>query len=58
MFENRVLRKIFGTKIHRGTGEWRKLYSVDYHGLYCTTNKFMVMKRRGMRWDRQVAFKG
>jgi len=29
MFENRVLRKIFGAKIERGTSEWRKLNSVD-----------------------------
>jgi hypothetical protein len=34
MFENRVLRKIFGPKTDEGTGEWRELHSEELHNLY------------------------
>jgi hypothetical protein len=34
MFENRVLRRIFGPKRDEVTGEWRKLYNEELHNLY------------------------
>jgi len=38
MFENRVLRRIFGSKIDEVTGEWRKLHTVEINDLYCSHN--------------------
>jgi hypothetical protein len=35
VFENRVLRRIFGLKRDEVTGEWRKLYNEELHNLYC-----------------------
>jgi hypothetical protein len=38
VFENRVLRKIFGSKRDEVTGEWRKLHYEELNDLYCSTN--------------------
>jgi len=38
MFENRVLRRIFGPKRDEVTGEWRKLHSEELNDLCCSTN--------------------
>jgi hypothetical protein len=38
MFENRVLRRIFGPKRDEVTGEWRKLHNVEFHILYSFPN--------------------
>ena len=38
MFENRVLRKIFGPKRHEVRGEWRKLFNEELNDLYTSTN--------------------
>jgi hypothetical protein len=42
VFENRVLRSIFGTKRDEVTGEWRKLHNEELHDLYCSSNIMRV----------------
>ena len=50
VFENRVLRRIFGPKRHGVTGEWRKLHNEELKDLYCLPNIVRVIKSRRMRW--------
>jgi len=38
VFEQRVLRRIFGPKRYEVTGEWRKLHNEELNGLYCSPN--------------------
>ena len=57
MFENRVLRRIFGAKRDGATGEWRKLHNEELNDLYSSPNIVRVIKSRGMRWARQVVHK-
>ena len=38
LFQNRVLRRIFGPKRDEVTGEWRKLHNEEFNDLYCSTN--------------------
>jgi hypothetical protein len=52
VFENRVLRRIFGPKRDEGTGEWRKLHNEELNDLYCSSNIVRVIKLRRMRWAR------
>ena len=58
MFENRVLRKIFGPKRDEVTGEWRKLHNEELNDLYSLPNIVPVVKSRRMRWAGQVACMG
>jgi hypothetical protein len=44
VFENRVLRRIFGPKGDEVTGEWRKLYSGELHNLYSSTTVIRQIK--------------
>jgi hypothetical protein len=55
MFENRVLRRIFGVKRDVLTGEWRKLHNEELNDLYCSQNIVRVIKSRRMRWAGHVA---
>jgi hypothetical protein len=55
MFEDRVLRRIFGMKRDEVTGDWRKLHNKELHGLYSSPSIIRVMKSRMMRWERHVA---
>ena len=57
MFENGVLRKIFGSKRDEVRGEWRTLHSGDLHGPYCLKNIKRVIKSR-RRWAGHVACTG
>jgi hypothetical protein len=50
MFENRVLRRIFGPKRDEVTGEWRNLHTEELNDLYSSANIVRVMKSRRMGW--------
>ena len=54
VFENRVLRRIFGPKRGGVTGEWRKLHNEELNGLYSSPNIVRVIKSRRMRWAGHV----
>jgi hypothetical protein len=58
VFENRVLRGIFGPKGDEVTGEWRKLHNGDLHNLYSSPDIIRQIKSRRMRWAGYVARKG
>jgi hypothetical protein len=58
VFQNRVLREIFGPKRDEVTGEWRKLHSGELNDLYCSLNIVRVIKSRGMRRAGHVACMG
>jgi len=55
VFENRVLRRIFGPKWDEVTGEWRKLHNEELNDLYFSPNIVRVIKWRRMRWEGHVA---
>jgi hypothetical protein len=55
-FENRVLRRVFGPKRDKRTGEWRKLHN-ELNDRYSLPNIVQVVKSR-MRWARHVARMG
>jgi len=58
VFENMVLRRIFGPRRDEVTGEWRRLHDEDLNGLYSSPNIVRVIKSRIMRWARHVACMG
>ena len=58
MFENRVLKRIFGPKRDEVTGEWRILHNEELNDLYPTPNIVWVIKLRRMRWVGHVAHMG
>ena len=58
VFENRVLRRIFGPKRDKVTGEWIKLHNEELNDLYSSLNIVWVIKSRRMRWARHVAHMG
>jgi hypothetical protein len=58
VFENGVLRKIFGPKRDEVTREWRKLHSEELNDLYFSPNIVRVIKSRRMRWAGKVARMG
>jgi hypothetical protein len=58
VFENRVLRKVFGPKRDEATREWRKLHNKELNDLYSLPNIVQVVKSRRMRWAGHVARMG
>jgi len=58
VFENRVLRRVFGSKRDEVTGEWRKLHNEELSDLYSLPNIVLVVKSRRMRWAGHVAGMG
>jgi hypothetical protein len=58
VFENRVLRRIFGPKMNDVTGEWRKLHSEELHILYSSLILLSQIKSRKMRRVEHVACMG
>jgi hypothetical protein len=56
VFENRVLRRLFGRKRDEVTGDWRKLHNEELHNLYSSPNR--MIKSRRMRWAGHVARMG
>jgi hypothetical protein len=58
VFENRVLRRIFGPKWDEVTGEWRKMHNEELHNLYSSPDIIRQVKSRRMRWAGYVARMG
>jgi hypothetical protein len=58
VFENRVLRRIYGPKRDEVTGDWRKLRNEELHNLYSSPNIIIMIKSRRMRWAGHVAGMG
>jgi hypothetical protein len=54
VFENRVLRRISGSKGDEVTGEWRKLHNGELHKVFSSTNIIRKFKSRRMRWAGHV----
>jgi hypothetical protein len=58
VFENRVLRRIFGPKRDDVTGDWRKQHNDELHNLYSSPNIIRMIKSRTMRWAGHVGRMG
>jgi hypothetical protein len=58
VFENRVLRRVFGPKRDEVTGKWRKLHNEELNDLYSLPSIVRVVKSRRMRWAGHVARMG
>ena len=58
VFGNRVLRRVYGPKRDKVTGEWRKLHNNLLNELYFSPNIVWVIKLRIMRWVGHVACMG
>jgi len=58
VFENRVLRRVFGSKRDEVTGEWRRLHNEELNDLYSLPNIVRVVKSRRMRLAGHVARMG
>jgi hypothetical protein len=54
VFENRLLRRLFGPKRNGVTGGWRKLYNEELHNLYSSPSIIRNIKLRSMRWAGHV----
>jgi hypothetical protein len=57
VFQNRVLRRIFGCKMEEVVGGWRRLHNEKLHNLYALPNIIRVMKSRKIRWAEYVVAK-
>jgi hypothetical protein len=55
VFENRVLRRVFGPKRDEVMGGWRKLHNEKLHDLYSSPSIIRIIKSRSMRWARHIA---
>jgi hypothetical protein len=55
VFQNRVLRRIFGPKEDEVTGGWRKLRNEELHNVYSSPSIIRMIKSRRMRWAGHVA---
>jgi hypothetical protein len=58
VFENRVLRRIFGPKRDEVTGEWRRVHNEELNDLYSSPNIIRVIKSRRIRWAGHAAGMG
>jgi hypothetical protein len=58
VFENRVLRGIFGSKGDEITGKWRRLHNEELNNLYSSPNIIRLIKSRRVRWAGHVARMG
>jgi hypothetical protein len=58
VFENKVLRRIFGPKRDEVTGEWRRLHNKELYALCSSPNIIQVIKSRRLRWAGHVAHMG
>jgi hypothetical protein len=55
VFENRMLRRIFGPKRDETTGEWRKLHNEELRDLYFSPSIIRIIKSKRMRWAEHIA---
>jgi hypothetical protein len=55
VFENRVLRRIFGLKGDEVTGEWKKRHNEELHDLYSSPSIIRIIKSKKMRWAGHIA---
>jgi hypothetical protein len=55
VFENRVLRRIFGPKREEVVGGWRRLHNEQLHNLYASQNIIRVIISSRMGWEGHVA---
>jgi hypothetical protein len=55
VFDNTILRRIFGPKMDEVTGDWRKLHNEELHKLNSSPNIIRQIKSRIMRWEGHVA---
>jgi hypothetical protein len=51
VFENKVLRRIIGSKRDEATGEWGKMHNEELHNLYSSPDIIRQVKSRRMRWE-------
>jgi len=58
VFENKVLRRIFGSRRDEVTGDWRRLHNEELNDLYSSPNIVWVIKSRRMRWAGHVTHMG
>jgi hypothetical protein len=58
VFENRVLKRIFGPMRGEATEGWRKLHNEELHNLYSSPNRIRMIKSRRMEWAGHVARMG
>jgi hypothetical protein len=58
VFENRILRRIFGPKRDEVSGEWSKLHGEELHNLYSSPYIIRQIKSRRMRWAGHVVHMG
>jgi hypothetical protein len=58
VFENRVHRRIFGSKRHERAGGWRRLCNVVLHNLYSSADVIRMIKSRRVRWMAYVVHMG
>jgi hypothetical protein len=58
VFENRVLRNIFGPRREKVAGYWRRLHDEELHNFYASPNIFREIKSRSMKWTELVARMG
>jgi hypothetical protein len=58
VFENEVLRRIFGPKRDEVTREWRRLHNKELYALYSSPNTIRVIKSKRLRWAGHVARMG
>jgi hypothetical protein len=58
VFENRVLRRIFGPKRDKVTGGWRKLHNKQLYDLHSSPSIIRMIKSRRMRWGRACTTNG
>jgi hypothetical protein len=58
VFENRVLKRIYGQRRDEVTGSWRKLHNEELHNLYFSPSIIRMIKSKRMRWTEHVARMG
>jgi hypothetical protein len=58
VYENRVLRRIFGPQRDEVAGGWRRLHNQEFHNLYASSNIVRVIKSRKIRWAGRIARMG